>query len=166
MKTSWLIERVRAATSSAARSWTCPWQPPTQTCYRPFQMHGSVEEHIGAATLVDYSVQELGPEALEAAECHLLICAACQKRLAGIEPFNTVHYTKDGLFYSRITQLRDGSFAAHHWGCQIEGGGRYPDLAAACKYLVDSFAQMFPEHECVEGCGDTTPSQTAQHWVS
>ena len=127
-------------------------------------MHG--EEHIGAATLERYSLQELGPEALEAAECHLLICAACRERLAGIEPFNTIHYTPDGPFYSRITQLRDGSFAARHWGCQIEGGGRYLDLAGACRYLVDSFAQMFPEHECSEGCGDTTASLNATHRVS
>ena len=119
-----------------------------------------------AATLEGYSLQELGPEALDTAECHLLICATCRNRLAGIEPFNTVHYTKDGSFYSRVTQLRDGSFTARHWGCQIDGGGRYPDLAAACKYLVDSFAQMFPEHECGEACGDATPSQNAKLRVS
>ena len=106
MKTSWLIERVRAATSSAARSWTCPSQPPTQACYRPLQMHGSVGEHIGAVTLEGYSLQELGPEVLEAADGHLLICAVCRDRLAEIEPFNTVHYTKDGPFYLRVTHLR------------------------------------------------------------
>jgi len=121
-------------------------------------MHGSVEEHIGAATLQGYSLQELGPEALEAAECHLLVCSRCRNRLAGIEPFNAVHYTQDGPFYSRITKSRDGSFCARHWGCQIDGGCRHPDLAAACKYLADSFAQMFPEHECGRECGDTSPN--------
>ena len=141
-------------------------QPPTQACYRPLQMHGSVEEHIGAATLEGYSLQELGREALDTAECHLLICATCRNRLAGIEPFNTVHYTKDGPFYSRITQLRDGSFAARHWGCQIDGGGGYADLAGACTYLVNSFAQMFPEHKCVEACRDTRPSLNANQWIS
>src|ERR1039458_3383582 len=85
--------------------------PGSRTCYRPFQMHGSVGEHIGAATLEDYSLQELGPEAVEGVESHLLICAACRNRLAGIEPFNTVHFTQDGPFYLRVTHLRDGSFA-------------------------------------------------------
>jgi hypothetical protein len=108
-------------------------------------MHGSVGEHIGAVTLEGYSLQELGPEVLEAADGHLLICAVCRDRLAEIEPFNTVHYTQDGPFYSRITQLRDGSFRARHRGCQIDGGGGYADLAGACKYLVNSFAQMFPQ---------------------
>jgi hypothetical protein len=109
-------------------------------------------EHIGEATLEDYSLQKFGPEALEAAECHLLVCADCRDRLAGIEPFSAIHFTRDGLFYSRVTQLRDGSFWARHWGCQIDGGGCHRDLASAVKYLLDSFLQMFPEHQCGAGC--------------
>jgi hypothetical protein len=119
-------------------------------------MHGSIDEHIGAATLERYSLGEFGPAALEAVvECHLLVCVACRDRLAGIEPFNTVHSTQDGPVYSRITQMQDGSFSARQWGRQLEGGGRYQDLAAARKYLLDSFAHMFPEHRCDESCGDT-----------
>ena len=129
-------------------------------------MHGSGEEHIGAATLEGYSLQELGPEALEAVECHLLICAACRDQLVGIEPFNTVHSTRNGPFYSRITQLRDGSFAARHWGCQINGGSRHDDLAAACKYLLDSFVRMFHGHKCGEGCGDATPRANTTRRIS
>jgi hypothetical protein len=129
-------------------------------------MLSSGEEHIGAATLEGYSLQEFGPEAPEAVECHLLICAACRDRLAGIEPFNTVHSTRNGPFYSRITQLRDGSFAARHWGCQINGGSRYADLAAACKYLLDSFVRMFPGHKCGEACGEATPRVNIKHRIT
>jgi len=129
-------------------------------------MLSSGEEHIGAATLEGYSLRELGPAALEAVECHLLICADCRDRIAAIEPFNTVHSTQDGLFYSRVTQLRDGSFAARHWGCQIHGGSRYDDLAAARKYLLCSFARMFPNHKCGEACGDATPSVNITHRIS
>jgi hypothetical protein len=129
-------------------------------------MQGSIEEHIGAAALEGYSLQELGPEALEAADCHLLICAACRNRLAGIEPFNTIHYTQDGPFHSRITQLRDDSFTARHAGCQIDGGNAFADLDSACKYLAESFAQMFPEHECSEACGDTTLNLNTSYWIS
>jgi hypothetical protein len=123
-----------------------------------YQMRGSIEEPVGAATLEDYSLQKPGPEALEAVEAHLLVCAVCRDWLAGIEPFNSIHYTEDGPFYSRITLLRDGSLWAHHWGCQIKGGDRYRDLVGACKYLLDSFEQMFPEHACGEACGGTKPS--------
>ncbi|MGD0668735.1 MAG: hypothetical protein ABSB23_14335 [Bryobacteraceae bacterium] len=130
-------------------------------------MHGSIDEHIGAATLERYSLGQFGPAVLEAVvESHLLICAACRDRLAGIEPFNTVHFTEDGPIYSRITQMQNGSFSARHWGRQIDGGSCYQDLAAARKYLRDSFAQMFPEHRCVEACGDTTPSANITHGIS
>jgi hypothetical protein len=129
-------------------------------------MLGSAEEHIGAAILEGYSLLALGSAAQEAVEGHLLICATCRARLTGIEPFNTVHFTEDGPFYSRVTHLRDGSFAAHHWGRQIDGGTRFNSLSAACKYLVDSFAQMFPEHKCGEDCGDASADSAAAHWIS
>ena len=133
---------------------------PPKARYRSLWMHGSIEEHVGAATLERYSLGEFGPAALEAVvESHLLICAACRDRLAAIEPFNKVHFTLDGPIYSRITQIQDRSFAARHWGRQMEGGRRFQDLPTACQYLFDSFAQMFPEHTCGEACsGPATPS--------
>lgn len=127
-------------------------QPPAQACYRRFQMQPSESKHIGAATLEKYSLQKLDLEAGERVECHLPVCGACRAQLAEIEPFSTIHNTQDGPFYSRVTQLRNGSFFARHWGCQIDGGGRHPDLASASKYLLDSFIQMFPEHDCRKGC--------------
>ncbi len=132
-----------------------------EACYRSLQRQWAHSmEHIGFNTLEDYSLQECGSKALGAVDRHLLICAACCERLARIEPFNTIHYTPDGPFYSRITQLQCGSFWAHHWGCQIEGWGRYPDLASARKYLIDSFVQMYPEHECNDTCvGPRAPSR-------
>jgi len=55
--------------------------------------------------------------------------------------------------------MQDGSFSARHWGRQLDGGSRYQDLAAAREYLLESFAQMFPEHTCGEACsGPATPS--------
>ena len=125
-------------------------------------MHGSIEEHIETATLEDYSLRRLGPEAVGAVEGHLLVCARCRDWLAGIEPFNSIHYTEDGPFYSRITLLQDGSLWAHHWGCEIDGGGRYRDRADACKYLRDAFEQMFPEHECGDECGEMTRNPNAR----
>jgi hypothetical protein len=122
-------------------------------------MQPSENEHIGAAILEAYSLQKLDSEALEATERHLLVCADCCAKLTRIEPFNFVHYTKDGPFHSRVTLMRSGLFFAHHWGCQIDGGGRYPDAVAAGKYLLASFAQMFPEHQCCEDCGCADATQ-------
>ena len=115
-------------------------------------MHGSFEEHIGAATLEQYSLQVSLPEAEEAVECHLQICAACRDRLERIEPFNMIHFTPSGLLRSRVTRLHGGSFWAHHWDCQVDVWGRFPTLASARKYLVDSFVHLFPEHECSNAC--------------
>jgi len=116
------------------------------------QMSGPVGEHIGITTIECYSLEQLGSDDREAVERHLRICAGCRDRLVGVEPFNTIHYTPEGPFYSRITQLRDGSFHARHWGCQIDGGDNYLDLDAARTYLLESFVQMFPEHECGKAC--------------
>jgi hypothetical protein len=110
------------------------------------------KEHIGAATLEQYSLQVSLLEAREAVECHLQICPACRDRLEGIELFNMTHYTPDGLFCSRVTQLQDGSFWAHHWGCQVDVWGRFRDHSDAVSYLLDSFIQMFPKHECSKRC--------------
>ena len=115
-------------------------------------MHGPIEEHIEAATLENYSLQVSSREALEDVECHLQVCAVCRERLQEIEPFNMAHFIQDGLIYSRITQLQDGHFWAQHWGCEIQGGVRFRELADALTYLLDSFIQMFPEHECSKTC--------------
>jgi len=86
--------------------------------------------HLAAATLEDYSLHNLTPKELEAAEHHLLICPTCCERLAGIEPFNVVHCTEEGLFYSRITRFRNGCFIARHWGCRMDGGRGYVPRSA------------------------------------
>jgi len=73
-------------------------------------MHDSPEEHIGLPPYECYSLRELASEALEGAECHLLICAACRDRLAGIEPFNTAHYTKfEKVQANQLVIIREGS---------------------------------------------------------
>lgn len=104
-------------------------------------------------------MQNLGPEAVEATECHLLVCTDCRDGLVAIEPFSAIHSTEDGLFSSRITQRRDGTFWAHHWGCQIDGGCLYLDLSSARRYLLDSFVEMFPEHACGEACSQGVSAQ-------
>ena len=113
-------------------------------------MHG--EEHIRAATLEQYSLQMSGPTALDAVEYHLEICAACRDRLERIEPFNMIHFTPEGHFHSRITQMQDAHYWAHYWNCQIHDGRSFRDRDDAVTYLLDSFIKLFPEHECSKLC--------------
>jgi hypothetical protein len=92
--------------------------------YRSPQMHGPIEEHIEAATLENYSLQVSSREALEDVECHLQVCAVCRQRLQEIEPFNMAHFIRDGLIYSRITQLKDGYFWGQCCNFGVSNAGR------------------------------------------
>ena len=116
-------------------------------------MDNSVAPHRSEEELENYSLGRIAPSHSAALEEHLLVCESCRARLSGIEPFNFVHYTKDGPFYSRVTRLRTGTFRARHWGRNLEGGKEFRTLAGAKVYLVRSFAEMFPEHTCTTRCG-------------
>jgi len=111
--------------------------------------------HQSKGDLETYSLGRLAPDKIALFEQHLLICARCRDRLHAIEPYNLVHFTADGPFYSRVTKLRTGRFLARHWGQSLEGGKEFSTLAAAKRYLERTFIQMFPEHVCTERCGPT-----------
>jgi len=115
----------------------------------------NIDDHISASELESYSLGRLSPSPVAALEEHLLICERCRDRLTGIEPYNFVHYTIEGPFYSRITRLRTGSFFARHWGLSLRGGKEFRSRQGARAYLARTFAQMFPEHTCSELCGPT-----------
>jgi hypothetical protein len=120
---------------------------------RPAEPHRSPEE------LEDYSLGRLDAPQTAALEEHLLICPECTRKLVGIEPYNFVHYTPEGPFYSRITSLRNGAFFARHWGRNLQGGKEFQTRAGARAYLTRSFSQMFRGHVCSSRCGSTAPGR-------
>ncbi len=83
------------------------------------------------------------------------LASAEATRLEAIEPVNFVHYTEDGMIFSRVTRLRTGKVMARHWGKELDGGKVFRRVSAGKKYLSDSFSHMFPEHECDGRCGPT-----------
>jgi len=115
----------------------------------------AIDDHKSLEELESYSLGKVAPSQLAALEEHLLICGQCRAKLAAIEPFSYVHYTKDGPVYSRITSLRTGAFFARHWGRNLEGGKEFRMRARAKAYLLRSFSEMFPEHICTARCGPT-----------
>lgn len=117
----------------------------------------AAQEHLSAADLESYSLGRLDTSRVDGIEEHLFVCAACTERLVAIEPYNYVHYSKSGPFYSRITRLRNGRFFARHWASGLEGGKEFQSRAAAKAYLSRSFSQMFPGHVCTARCGSTSP---------
>ncbi|MGO4885624.1 MAG: hypothetical protein ACLP59_33105 [Bryobacteraceae bacterium] len=113
-------------------------------------------EHLSGTDLENYSLGRIVLPRSAALEQHLLVCSACRADLQAIEPYNFVHYTRDGPFYSRITKLRSGELVARHWGKTIEGGKTFRTRAGAKAYLVRSFARIFPEHVCTRRCGSSS----------
>jgi len=105
--------------------------------------------------LKEYSLDKLARSSVPAIEEHLRACLPCRTRLEGVEPVNFVHFTADGPIYSRATRLTTGKVMARHWGKELEGGKVFGSVAAARRYLNESFAQMFPEHRCKGQCGFT-----------
>lgn len=65
-----------------------------------------------------------------------------------------IHETQDGLIVSETTRLGRGKWLAHHWGPQLDGARNTKTLKDGMTYLIESFQQMFPEHQCTERCED------------
>jgi hypothetical protein len=120
-------------------------------------MQGPEEDHRSIEDLERYSLRQIDATRTAGLEEHLLICPLCIQKLTQIEPYNFVHHTRQGPFYSRVTRLRTGAFFARHWGRNLEGGKEFRTLAAAKAYLSRSFSQMFPNHVCTARCGSTNP---------
>jgi hypothetical protein len=119
-------------------------------------MPDDFDDHQSGEDLESYSLGRLAPSQTAALERHLLTCPPCRARLQAIEPFNLVHYTNAGPFYSRITHLRTGIFLARHWGTNVEGGKEFRTRRGAQAYLDRTFSRMFPEHICTAWCGATS----------
>jgi len=113
------------------------------------------QKHSTEEELESYSLGSLSSARTAVLEEHLLLCANCRARLDRMEPYNYVHYTKDGPFYSRVTRQRNGTFFARHWGRSVKGGKEFRSRQGARAYLMRSFRQMFPEHVCGKDCGST-----------
>jgi len=112
-------------------------------------------DHHSGGDLESYSLRRLAPARTGPLEQHLLFCPQCRQKLNAIEPYNFVHYTRDGPIYSRITKLRTGAFFARLWGENLEGGKEFRTKWSAKAYLLRTFARMFPEHTCTTRCGAT-----------
>jgi len=118
-------------------------------------MQADNNDHQSGEDLESYSLGKLAPSRTAALERHLLICQRCRAKLNAIEPYNFVHYTSDGRFYSRVTKLRTGTFIARHWGRSLEGGKEFRTRRGAQAYLARTFHRMFQEHICTARCGAT-----------
>src|ERR1039458_9943785 len=57
-----------------------------------------------------------------------------------------------GPIFGAVHIGTDGKWLARHWGRQLDGGRICSSVDEADAYLMDSFWQMFPGHECSQQC--------------
>jgi hypothetical protein len=88
-------------------------------------------------------------------EEHLANCERCAEiveEAKAPQPVSVVHQTEDGPVHLWASPDQEGGWKAQIWGQQLAGARRFQTLPEANRYLLDSFARMFPEHECKGGC--------------
>jgi hypothetical protein len=127
------------------------------------------EGHPSSDELEAYSLGLSSGADLEQVEEHLLICERCQNELALTDQYiramktafaslqsgsrlRSVHITEDGPVFGAIHCGADGKWVARHWGRQLDGGRICDSMEEANAYLMESFRQMFPDHQCSEKC--------------
>ena len=125
--------------------------------------------HPSSDQLEAYSLGLLSDADLDETEEHLLICECCQDELAladrhiraaksgaatsrTIMRLRSIHITADGPIFGAVHIGTDGKWLARHWDRQLDGGRICSSVDEADAYLMDSFWQMFPEHECSQQC--------------
>lgn len=124
---------------------------------------GYLTSHTASAVLELYALGRLSEPVLGRVEEHLLVCETCRNEVARhdrfinalrvlLVPMSFVHETEDGPVYSRTAPGPDGAWVARHWGHELDGARTCATILDANEYLLVSFAEMFPEHECGPGC--------------
>lgn len=127
------------------------------------------ESHLQEELLEEYALGRLKGAPLGQVEEHLLLCETCRTRLQETEafmqaariaarrlreqPLDLIHDTVEGPVRLLVRATEQGDWQALFWGSQLEGARRFPTVAEANDYLLESFREMFPEHRCTDRCG-------------
>lgn len=76
------------------------------------------------------------------------------------EPVSFIHDTEDGPIHLLTLPDKDGGWKALHWGTTLSGGRHFRTMVKANVHLLQSFAELFPDHVCTLRCG--TAEKVAQ----
>lgn len=124
------------------------------------------QDHLDVEVVERYVFGELAEPALAPVEEHLLVCETCRQAVSEMDTFAPLvrpagsvgsaaytHATADGAVTLEIRALPESKWSARFHGSRLEGRALVASPREACAYLRRSFAEMFPEHLCDEGCG-------------
>ena len=129
-------------------------------------MPDSFHDHLEMDVVERYVFEDLAESELAPAEEHLLVCETCRQAVSEMDVFAPLlrpeagiasaayqHTTADGPVVLEILSLPDSMWSAWIHGSRLDGRAQMGSPLGACAYLRRSFAEMFPEHLCDEGCG-------------
>ena len=109
-------------------------------------------------------------------EEHLLVCSACQDRLAELDEFvgairdavgevldkvGWTHATADGPVRLQAAKSRHGQWAARFEGRELEGGRTFDSLREACAFLHRSLRRCTPSTAARPECRTDQPLRGA-----
>jgi anti-sigma factor RsiW len=129
-------------------------------------------DHVEAKVLEQYALDGLSANRALAIEEHLSICGACRERLTESElfierlralyrgfdsiPLDHVHLTEEGPIRLKVEKSEGcDEWSAVLSGAEIEMRGRFLTVLEANEFLLRSFREMFPGHQCSDGCMQT-----------
>ena len=135
-------------------------------------MPDSYQDHLDIEATELYVLDELAEPELAPIEEHLLVCERCRQAVSEMDVFAPLlrpagssgtaaytHATAEGAVTLEIRALPESKWSARIYGSRLEGQALVASFREAYLYLRRSFAEMFPEHLCNEGCGPAA-------WVS
>jgi hypothetical protein len=129
-------------------------------------MPDTYHAHLDIEVVERFVFGELAEPDLAPAEEHLLVCETCRQAVSEMDVFAPLirpaggsgsaaykHATADGLVTLEIQSMPESKWSARIYGSHLDGRALVASPREACAYLRRSFAEMFPEHLCKEGCG-------------
>jgi hypothetical protein len=124
------------------------------------------KDHLDLEAIERYVFGELAEPELAPAEEHLLVCEMCRQAVSEMDVFGPLmrstgtsgaaaytHSTEEGPVTLEIRKLPESKWLARFYGSHLEGRTEVASPREAHACLRRSFAEMFPEHLCNEGCG-------------
>lgn len=132
------------------------------------RLHNHVN-HIDDEVLELFALNRLPDDRLPAVEEHILICEECRERLHTVDIFLStlkttlrrsapnvtfwqLHQTEDGPVEIWIERAGDDCWVSQRRGFALSGGGEFSTEAEALRELSETFAVLFPEHQCSAAC--------------
>lgn len=131
--------------------------------------------HPPEDVLEQYSLGRLAGGELRGLEEHLLLCPKCQDRLTAVDAYvrairdgakrltdvriSLTHQTRDGPVHVYVIRSSKGKWIARLLGRELDLMRKFASVEQATEYVLQSFAELFPQHRCTRSCAAKKPAR-------